>query len=155
MNLLRYSILIALFGIMVSGCSKDATHKANAHTLNPAYSGPLMGGTIISGTYSGRLLADEKGNSFSTGPINTIVSFSFSSPNYNTVTAPSGFTAASKGTYTLSGNVISLTDSLVHTANFDWGLILSGKYNYNVDADSLIITRMAGENTYTYKLKRQ
>lgn len=154
MNLLKYSILIALLGIMVSGCSKDATHKAKSITI-ATYSGPLNGGTIANGTYSGLLLADEKDNAFNTGPITRNVSYSFSNSNYNTVVAPEGFTAASKGAYTLSGNKIALTDSLVHTANFDWNLILSGSYSYEVNADSLIITKTSGTNTYTYKLKRQ
>ncbi|SDS56968.1 hypothetical protein SAMN05216490_1396 [Mucilaginibacter mallensis] len=155
MNLLKYSILIALLGVMVSGCSKDAPHKAKTPATIATYNGPLNGGTIADGTYSGLLLADEKDGGFNTGPITRSVSYSFNNSNYTTVAAPAGFTAASKGVYTLSGNKIALTDSLVHTANFDWNLILVGSYSYNVNADSLIITKTSGTNTYTYKLKRQ
>jgi hypothetical protein len=39
-------------------------------------------------------------------------------------------------------------------ANFDWNIILSGQCSYSLKGDSLIMTHVAGINTYSYKLKK-
>jgi hypothetical protein len=151
--MLKSTLMIVVMAVIAS-CNKDDAHKAKTLTINAKYSGPLNGGTIANGTYMGQLLADEKDNGFNTGPITRDVVIAFNSSNYTTITGPSGFAAESKGVFTLSGNKIALTDSLAHPADFDWGLILEGSYSYNVNADSLILTKMGGDNTYTYKLKK-
>ena len=153
MNTLRFTLMIVVMAVIAS-CNKDDTHKAKTLPVNAKYSGPLNGGAIADGAYKGQLLADEKDNGFNTGPITRDVVISFNNSNYNTVVGPSGFAAESRGVFTVSGNKIALIDSLAHPADFDWGLILVGSYSYNVSADSLILTKMGGNNTYTYKLTR-
>ena len=50
---------------------------------------------------------------------------------------------------TLPGNMHTGT-----FANFDWNIILSGQCSYSLKGDSLIMTHVAGINTYSYKLKK-
>jgi hypothetical protein len=62
----------------------------------------------------------------------------------------------------LKDNIISFKDENIWTANFDWGLILNGKYQYQFRGDSLILTRSyeSCQNCktdgplYEYRLKR-
>jgi len=65
----------------------------------------------------------------------------------------------------VGGNFIATSDSLTFSptsafpANFDWTLILAGKYSYTMSGDSLFITRYyEGEVVLVsdmYKLKKQ
>jgi hypothetical protein len=153
MNRLKYSMMIALL-VVICSCNKDTAHKAKVPD-NAIYTGPLNGGTIADGTYSGLLLADEKNDAFKTGPISSNVTYAFNSSNYSTVAGPAKFAAVSQGTFALSGNKIALVNILANPDDFDWGLILTETYSYEAKADSLIMTKTVGGNTYTYKLKKQ
>jgi len=134
----KYILLIALTAIAL-GCK-------NNNNTNP---------TLPGNTYTGHLVADEKNDDFKTGPITIPVSVTFNGNNYqSTLLAASPFAAGAKGSFKLTGNIISLADSTVHPANFDWNLILSGHYSYKLKGDSLTMIRMAGNNTYSYKLKK-
>ena len=135
---IKHTLLIAL-AALTPGCKKN-------DDTNP---------TLPGNTYTGQLVADEKTDGFNTGPINIPVSVNFSGANYkSTLLAPANFAAAAKGSFKLTANSIQLTDSLAHPANFDWNLILTGKYAYTLKGDSLIMTRNTGTNTYSYKLKK-
>ncbi|HSB92338.1 MAG TPA: hypothetical protein VLC28_04435 [Flavitalea sp.] len=45
------------------------------------------------------------------------------------------------GTFAFRGEEMDFHNACSFTANFDWSLILSGKYTFEAKADSLIITR--------------
>jgi len=45
------------------------------------------------------------------------------------------------GTFSLNGEQADFKNSCFFTANFDWSLILNGKYTFNSKDDSLVITR--------------
>jgi len=45
------------------------------------------------------------------------------------------------GTFSLNGEQMDFKNACFFTANFDWSLILSGKYTFQAKNDSLIITR--------------
>lgn len=71
--------------------------------------------------------------------------------------------AGGSGSFVFTGDkFIEFRDENIWTANFDWGLILNGKYNYRVQADSLTLTRYVEPcpdcsmmpYLYQYRLKR-
>lgn len=72
------------------------------------------------------------------------------------------FPAGGSGTYFTSGKYIMFKDTNVWTADFDWSLILNGKFGYKIRGDSLIMTRVNDPcpecssipNIGIYRLKR-
>ncbi|QEC75706.1 hypothetical protein [Mucilaginibacter ginsenosidivorax] len=68
-----------------------------------------------------------------------------------------GSTAAqqSRGSYVISGNEIIFTDSLAHTADFNWSLLLNGAFKQSTKGDSLVWTKTLGTYNFIYTLKKQ
>lgn len=62
------------------------------------------------------------------------------------------FPAICRGTYTVSGNKITFANDCFWTAEFDWTLILSGEWNFNLPGSLLILTNANGDK---YTLTRQ
>lgn len=71
--------------------------------------------------------------------------------------------AGGSGDYKVSGkNIIEFTDKNIWTADFDWNLILNGRFKYEIIGDSLILTRdvepcpkcIVLPSVYQYRLKR-
>lgn len=67
------------------------------------------------------------------------------------------------GKFSLQGNsIVRFEDKNIWTADFDWGLILNGDYQYKTKGDSLILTKILPAlpyantvyNYYQYRLKR-
>jgi len=54
---------------------------------------------------------------------------------------PGYYPTICNGTFSTHGTEIDFKNACYFTANFDWSLILSGKYNYTAINDSLVITR--------------
>ncbi len=59
----------------------------------------------------------------------------------------------------LRNNLVEFTDKGYWTAEFDWGLILNGRFTYDIKGDSLILTRQCLQcsslpSFYQYRLKR-
>lgn len=135
-------ILFAAIALTVSGC----TDKLTVSALNGTFAGkfyymPPSETTIVS--------ADAE------------VSFSDSrySSKGNTGYVPAG----GSGTFEIQENhILDFKDQNIWTANFDWGLILNGKYSYEINGDSLILNRFMepcidcsmAPSTYQYRLKR-
>ncbi len=134
---LKYPLLMAA-AIVLFGCNKNNS------------TGPTLPAT----KYSGRFIADEKSDPFSTGPITNAITVTFNGSRYSSAAEGSPFAADARGSFKISGNTIQLVDSLAHPANFDFGLVLSGTYSYTTKSDSLVMIKTAGQNTYTYKLKK-
>ncbi|SEO49551.1 hypothetical protein SAMN05428947_102569 [Mucilaginibacter sp. OK283] len=61
----------------------------------------------------------------------------------------------SKGGYVVAGNEITFTDSLMHTADFNWSLLLNGTFKQSNKGDSLVWTKTLGTYNYIYTLKKQ
>lgn len=54
----------------------------------------------------------------------------------------SKFPAGGSGTFSVLNNKeVDFKDENFWTADFDWNLILNGRYSYSIDKDSLILTR--------------
>jgi hypothetical protein len=61
----------------------------------------------------------------------------------------------SRGSYVIKDNEITFTDSLVHTANFNWSLLLSGTFKQSTKGDSLVWTKTLGNFNFIFTLKKQ
>ncbi len=58
------------------------------------------------------------------------------------------FPALCNGTYSISENLVTFENSCSWTADFDWTLILSNEWNYNLNGNKLILTNN-NEDKYT------
>ena len=132
---MRTKFLIAtIFSIatLLSGCDKndlnikDGTYKG---TFTVTYS---------SGTQTGQTTLELKNGKFScSGYSNRI---------------PAG----GSGTFSSDNNKITFNDENAWTADFDWNLILSGKYDYTFDGKKLKISAdKNGVGNYKYDLEKQ
>lgn len=69
------------------------------------------------------------------------VSFRFSSNEWNGTSDLVKYPALSKGTFSIVGDTIIFNSDGVWTADFDWTLILSGKYAISRTGDQIEFTR--------------
>ena len=64
--------------------------------------------------------------------------------------------AGGSGTFSINENEITFTDENAWTADFDWNLILEGKYNCEFQGKKLIISAdKSGLGHYEYELEKQ
>ncbi|MXV15584.1 hypothetical protein [Hufsiella ginkgonis] len=110
------------------------------------------------GLYSGefRYYNPQSNASAQSAPITV----SFSGYIYDATGAPDKKPAGGSGTFSMEGNKVKFEEKSMWTADFDWNMILKGTYDYQVKADSLILTKTAeqGDNKYPtiyrYALKK-
>jgi hypothetical protein len=83
------------------------------------------------------------------------VSLSFSNGQFSGTSDASKYPALCNGTFFFTGTEIAFNQKCFWTADFDWTLILSGKYQFTVSGDSLsMVKKQDGEVTDIYRLKR-
>lgn len=108
----------------------------------------------VKGTYSGTFnyFRIEGSNPAEIAP----VTVTLTQNAYHCSTGKYEVPAGGEGVFTvLDGQKINFEDQKVRTANFDWGLILTGEYKYRLKGDSLILTKGSKDkNLYRYRLKR-
>ena len=63
------------------------------------------------------------------------------------------YPAICKGTYRIDGDVIEFTNECVWTADFDWTLILNGKFTLSEQGDQIVMRKQMGDVSDTYILK--
>ncbi len=64
--------------------------------------------------------------------------------------------AGGSGRYYIDGNKIVFSDENVWTAEFDWNLILNGKYDYTAKGSTLVIASSKNDvGYYKYILKKK
>ncbi|WP_137404574.1 hypothetical protein [Echinicola rosea] len=121
------SIGALLWGCQVDGIEvKDGIYKG---TFTVTYS---------SGTQTGRTTLELKDGRFSCSG--------------NSDRIPAG----GSGTFSADNNKITFNDENPWTADFDWGLILSGVYDYTFDGKKLLISsNNNGVGQYKYDLEKQ
>jgi len=102
----------------------------------------------LDGSYTGAFTSSGPGSINTTA--NVIISGKTYQGSLNTT-----FGVLSRGSYVVNNNQITFTDSIVHTANFNWGLLLNGVYTATTKGDSLILVKKGTGYNYTYRLKRQ
>jgi hypothetical protein len=101
----------------------------------------------LDGTYTGTFTCSGAGS------INTTAHVTISGKTYQG-SLNTTFGVLSRGSYVVNNsNQITFTDSTVHTANFNWGLLLNGTYSSTTKGDSLILVKKGTD--YTYRLKKQ
>lgn len=138
-------ILIAAFILALSGCSDKLTLSA------------------LNGTYTGKFYYIPPGENLN-NEVSAPASVSFSDNNYSSKGGSGYIPAGGSGTFEIQKEeeILDFKDQNIWTANFDWGLILNGKYKYQVKGDSLILTRFTEPcpscsmmpDLYQYRLKR-
>ena len=64
------------------------------------------------------------------------------------------YPAICNGKYWVSGTTAEFTDLCVWTADFDWTLILNGKFEITTDGDYFRLVQNKGDWVNVYKLKR-
>jgi hypothetical protein len=69
------------------------------------------------------------------------VSLTFSNTEFHGNGGRGYYPTICNGTFGTKGQEIDFKNACYFTANFDWSLILSGKYNFTAINDSLVITR--------------
>ena len=116
----------------------------------------------LNGTYTGEFYYVEPGKSLE-DKVAAPASLTFSGENYTSQGGPERIPAGGSGRFDILKNkLVNFKDQNIWTANFDWGLILNGKYNYELKGDSLILTRYSEPcpncsmltSLYQYRLKR-
>ena len=126
------SLIIMLFILLaVTACNKDNTTPVK-----------------LEGTYTGKFTSTSV--NANTGAVKVKISGKTFQATLNTF-----MSLESRGSYAISNNQITFQDSLAHTANFDWGLLLNGTYKQSTKGDSIVWTKTSGSNKYTYILKKQ
>lgn len=60
--------------------------------------------------------------------------------------------AGGSGTFNTTGNSMIFHDENMWTADFDWNLILKGKYNYTLDGKNLKLSMRKNGTMYEYDL---
>lgn len=126
-------VLIALFvfgSVMVRGCQDNMYERQTLPIANGTYEGTF---TLITpnGSSTGNTSIVIDGNLFvATGNANRI---------------PAG----GSGTFSISRDYqsISFYDENFWTADFDWSLILSGKFIYSFDGEKLEFSRQLGDGS--------
>lgn len=137
MTKLKFMMLI-VFVMALSGCSKEIIVSRN-----------------VDGVYQGTFEVTNTNPVVDFKPINTDVRVNFNGINYASAVYVNNVSAGATGKFFIKRDVITFTDTLMHTANFDWSLLLNGSYTYTIKGDSIILIKKIGSSTYTYRLKKQ
>ena len=85
------------------------------------------------------------------------VTISFMEENaYSSTGNPDYYPAGGNGTFEINGSSIEFTDTNFWTANFDWNLILNGKYEFTYDGKELVISANKNDvGFYKYELTKE
>jgi hypothetical protein len=109
--------------------------------------------SIPDGTYTGTFQRNPEQN----GPISN-VSITFSSGTWTGVSDSAKYPALCHGNYRIVNDKLVFTCDCAWTADFDWSLILSGSYEFNLYGEQLFFLKNyddSGDELFTdlYKLK--
>ena len=115
----------------------------------------ILQSTNIDGSYQGVFEWTNTNPAVDFVPLKGSVTVTFDGLNYSSTGNSNYVPASSGGKYFIKKDVMTFTDTMMHTANFDWNMLLNGSYAYSITGDNLILTRTVGYNKYTYRLKKQ
>ncbi len=132
---MKHAAIIILFAVLLSACEKDDDNKT-PNDLELSY-----------GLY--------RGTFHRTGMDTVKVSLSIQA-NYFEGSSESGrlYPAICRGSYAIDGNGIQFQDSCVWQANFDWTLILNGRFELSKNGNEVRLKRENGSSTDEYHLTR-
>ena len=123
MSLKSFTIAIGL--LITFACSSDD----NPSSVNGTYIGTFQRGDAISN-----------------------VELTLENLNFSGQSEVAKYPAICNGTFTFSANSIDFENLCAWTADFDWSLILSERWNYSMSGNTLTLTNSIGD---TYILNRQ
>jgi len=103
------------------------------------------------GTYKGQFIRTNPQIKFA--PSN--VTLTFTADRFYGESDVNKYPAICNGTYILNSREIEFTNECIWTADFDWGSILSGKFQFTRNGDQLELIKYSGEDAYLYKLVLQ
>ena len=89
-----------------------------------------------------------------TGNDTADVSILFRDNHFEGSTDKVKYPAICGGSYSIQGTLINFADSCSWTADFDWSLILSGTFNFQVNNGTVRIWKTNGAVTDEYLLRR-
>ncbi|MCO4292297.1 hypothetical protein NF867_05410 [Solitalea sp. MAHUQ-68] len=104
---------------------------------------------LKAGTYSGVFNVKYGSESYSGK-----TSLTFENARFSSTSGQNRFPAGGSGVYTISNDKIVFTDQNFWTADFDWGLILSGTYTYSFDGKRLTLKKQGESSSYEYVLEK-
>ncbi len=87
------------------------------------------------GNYSGTFIIVESDGQTLTGNVN----FSFINNQYSVIPETRYLPPVGAGKYKINLNVINITDTVPHTAEFDWTLILNGNFEFSYNDQVLTL----------------
>lgn len=90
-----------------------------------------------------------------TGMDTVPVSISFHEGLFEGSSARSQYPAICRGSYSGDGTTIQFSDSCTWQANFDWSLILNGRYEFERDGDNVKMKRNNGGTVDEYRVERK
>ena len=132
---MRTNLLLATFFSITTlflSCKKDAMEIKDG-----TYKGTFTV-TYSTGTQNGQTTLEMRNGKFSCSG--------------NTNRIPAG----GSGTFSSDNKKITFNDENAWTADFDWNLILSGKYDYTFDGKNFILSAdKNGVENYKYELEKQ
>lgn len=132
---MKYSLITFLFLVTMLSCDKNDMMKVR----------------FLNGTYEAvffRTIHDTP------GPTSN-VTLTFEDNKFHGSGSIMKYPAICSGNYTLTGNEVVFENLCVWTADFDWSLILSGKFSITKNGNEIILTRQINDDVRdTYKLKR-
>ena len=103
---------------------------------------------IAEGTYTGTFKV-----MYNTGTQTGPVTVDLINSHYNCSHNLNKIPARGSGSYSYNNDKITFNDQGIWTADFDWGLVLGGEYNYSLSENSLIIWKdINGIPRYEYDL---
>ena len=107
--------------------------------------------SFVTGNYAGTF---EREKGIGKGP-GAKVSLSFAVANFSGASDSTKYPAICNGHFSITADTINFQNQCVWTADFDWSLILNGKYSFKAFGDSLEIKRVyPGQMTDVYRLKK-
>jgi hypothetical protein len=128
-------ILLTIVSLFAVSCNKSDV------TTNP----------FVTGNYAGTFESEKgiaKGSAAN-------VSLSFAAANFSGASDSTKYPAICNGYFSVTADTINFQNQCVWTADFDWSLILNGKYSLKAFGDSLEIKRVyPGQMTDVYRLKK-
>jgi hypothetical protein len=82
------------------------------------------------------------------------VSISILEGNFEGSSERQFYPAICRGSFAREGSVISFHDSCTWQANFDWTLILNGRYEFSVDGESVHLWKQNGTTVDEFRIRR-
>ena len=139
--LMKKSNLLLFFLLLIVSCEyKDVSKKTV---------------TLNSGTYQGQFV---RLNSLIYSPDYNVlvnVTLTFTSDKFSGASGKPRYPAICNGTYQINGQEINFENLCIWTADFDWSIILGGKYYLKIEGNKLSIFRTIGDTTDRYDLVLQ